>query len=118
MVDSQHAIMYVAPEAESNTISSSEMNRSGGYVPEFLCDLSRSQFNSQLVMLAADGFEIAYIVVDNDVGTDEFILIFPYENDVTVSYETIDNVGLISCELCLLRYIIVILRRMTINYCH
>lgn len=61
MVGSQHTIMYVALEAESNTISPSEMNRSESTSLNFYA-IHRAQpiriTLTLLATLAADGFKI------------------------------------------------------------
>lgn len=61
MVGSQHTIMYVALEAESNTISPSEMNRSESTSLNFyaICRAQPIRITlTLLATLAADGFEI------------------------------------------------------------
>lgn len=61
MVGSQHTIMYVALEAESNTISSGEMNRSESTSLNFyvICRAQPIRITPTLLAtLAADGFEI------------------------------------------------------------
>lgn len=61
MVGSQHTIMYVALEAESNTISPSEMNRSESTSLNFyaICRAQPIRITPTLLAtLAADGFEI------------------------------------------------------------
>lgn len=61
MVDSQHTIMYVALEAESNTISPGEMNRSESTSLNFyaICRAQPIRITPTLLAtLAADGFEI------------------------------------------------------------
>jgi len=61
MVGSQHAIMYVALEAESNTISPSEMNRSEGTFLNFyaICRAQTIRITPTLLAtLTANGFEI------------------------------------------------------------
>ena len=61
MVGSQHTIMYVALEAESNTISSGEMNRSESTSLNFyvICRAQPIRITlTLLATLAADGFEI------------------------------------------------------------
>jgi len=61
MVGSQHTIMYVALEAESNTISSGEMNRSESTSLNFyvICRAQPIRITPTLLAtLATDGFEI------------------------------------------------------------
>lgn len=61
MVGSQHTIMYVALEAESNTISPGEMNRSESTSLNFyaICRAQPIRITPTLLAtLAADGFEI------------------------------------------------------------
>lgn len=61
MVGSQHTIMYVALEAESNAISPGEMNRSESTSLNFyaICRAQPIRITPTLLAtLAADGFEI------------------------------------------------------------
>lgn len=58
MVGSQHTIMYVALEAESNTISPNEMNRSEGTFLNFYVLCRAQTIRITPTLLATFGFEI------------------------------------------------------------
>lgn len=86
MVGSQHTIMYVALEAESNTISLSEMNRSEGTFLNFyaICRAQPIRITPTLLAtLAANGYEItrdlliSYVVLKNvSENTNLFLYFF------------------------------------------